>query len=87
MHDIYLNTFAKVRTNRRRVRVSRIGGSHYFPIPGDGVVSFEYLDDHRAGCHVTDKVIEERAPRMHSLEALCLFAREVPHSCSDELQP
>jgi hypothetical protein len=53
----------------------RIGGSHDFAIPANGLLTFENLHDDRARNHELDQFAKERPLAMHRIEFLGLLAR------------
>ena len=57
--------------------ISRIGRAHNLTVAGNGVFTFEHLNDNRAGGHKSNKIVEERPFFVNSIETLGLFAGHV----------
>jgi len=74
-----LDALAEVLPNGAVGGLGRVGGAHEVAVAGDGVFAFEAGDDHRAGDHVLNQVLEEGAGAVHGVKAFSLGAGQLDH--------
>ena len=69
VNGVGIDRRCKVRANRARVSLLRVGCAHELTILGDGIFAFEHLNHHRARGHEFNEVGEEGALAVHGIKA------------------
>ena len=86
MHRILSDRTGEQFPDRPLCSLLGIGGAHHITISGDGILTFQNLDDHRGGDHELDEFTEKRTGGMNRIEALGLGTRHLDAALSDNPQ-
>src|SRR5207237_4113955 len=76
VYGIGLDIFRKILADRAWCGLCGVRCPHDFSIPGDRIVAFKHLNDHRARRHESDETAEERPLTVDRVESLGLRTRK-----------
>src|SRR5690606_11886018 len=86
VNGVSIDSRRKIGADSTRRSLLRIGCTHQLSVQGNGVLAGQYLNTDRTGRHEFHQTLKKRAPLVLSIEAFCLFAAQMQHLQSHNLE-